>query len=778
MKIKLKVTELHRQLVSGRLPERRPQLAQVLGWALNFAVGLILGTVPLYDKCGPFGIAIAAQAGAQVSGLLCACGASIGYLLVFGFDAGIKYVAAVTLVFTASYVFQELKIYSRIWFMPSIAALFTLLTGILGTFGAARGASMILPIATDTILAGGATYFFREALSTAERDTESAELRHGISVVILFACILMALSDAVIVGVVSLGRFVSLIIVLTAAFKGGAMSGATAGAALGIAMDIAAGGGPFYSMAYAFSGLISGVFSKHNRLVFVLSFILCGAVCVISVSGGAEHISSLYETFAATVIFMVLPASFRNALGAFLRPAQVTAGESGLRKYTARRISKMSEAFKDLYTTVDASLSQDKNDEDLSKIFDRASEVVCSKCKNKSECWNSNYLDTLAAFNDVAPVIKTRGAVAKSDIPSHFMEKCLKPDELVSAINGELRGQMYRRQFRSRLAENRSAAYSQYFDLSEILADVSEELQNAYGPDTLAQRRLSRYLSSIDIDADISVFRDRSGRMHIILESTRLKRLLDEPGYLDKLSGVVGVRLCRPVSSDSGGEGRVMLMEAEPLSVSVGIASMKKKGESVSGDRGTYFKTEQGVLCIVLSDGMGSGEDAARESVAAVRILERFLRSGVDPAVAMKMLNSMMLLKNGEDWGFATVDLMCIDLFTGETAFYKYGAAPSYVRSGKTVRRIRSESLAAGLAACDSSMPDIVKMRLKPGCMALIASDGVLAESDDAWIRKILTAYDGSDTKALARETLQTALKQYGCTDDMTVLAVRVDTRE
>ena len=69
-------------------------------------------------------------------------------------------------------------------------------------------------------------------------------------------------------------------------------------------------------------------------------------------------------------------------------------------------------------------------------------------------------------------------------------------------------------------------------------------------------------------------------------------------------------------------------MEAEPLTVSVGVAAVKKEGESISGDRGTYFKTEQGVLCVLLSDGMGSGENAARESVSTVRILERFLRAG------------------------------------------------------------------------------------------------------------------------------------------------------
>lgn len=776
MKLKLKIMELRRQFVSGALPRERPQLALTLSWVLNFILGFVLAIVPVFGGCGPFGIAITAQAGAQLSGLFCALGASTGYLAAFSFDEGIKYVAAVVLVFTASYVFQELKIYTRQWFMPLVASVFSLFTGILGSLQSFQAGSVLLPIFAETVLAGGGAYFFSEALSDSERDTESAEIRHGVSVVLLTACFLMAFSQIEIASALSIGRFAAMLIVMMSAFKGGTMSGAAAGTALGLAMDISVGT-QLYTFVYAFSGLVSGVFARHGRLVYVLSFVLAGAASSVAAMGQEIRMSVYYETFASSVVFLLLPGSVHNIVGVFLRPTQISAGESGLRKYAARRIDRMSHALKDLYYTVDSSLSTQTNDEDISKVFDRAADLVCSKCKNKNECWNSRYMDTLAAFNDVTPAIKARGSVLKGDLPAHFTEKCLKADELVSAINGELRGQMYRRQFRCRLEENRSAAYSQYFDLADILQDVSEELLNSYGPDMLSQRRLLRYLNGIDVEADISVFRDRSGRLHIIIESVRLSQLMKEPAYLDKLSAVVGVRLCRPSSEERAGEGRIVLLEAEPLSASVGIASMKKKGESVSGDRGTYFKTDQGTLCIILSDGMGSGENAAKESVAAVRILESFLRAGVDPAVAMKMLNSMMLLKNGEDWGFATVDLMCIDLFTGETVFYKYGAAPSYVRSGKTVRRVRSENLAAGLCADEGNLPDIVKMRLKPGGIALIASDGVIAETNDAWMRTLLTEYEDGDAKQLARQALQTAYSLYGAGDDMTVLAVRLEKR-
>ena len=143
----------------------------------------------------------------------------------------------------------------------------------------------------------------------------------------------------------------------------------------------------------------------------------------------------------------------------------------------------------------------------------------------------------------------------------------------------------------------------------------------------------------------------------------------------------------------------------------------------------------------------------------------------------MKILNSVMLLRSSDAWGYATVDLMCVDLFTGDTCFYKYGAAPSYVKTGRSIRRIKGEALAAGLTLGGGIAPDIVRMRLKAGCTAVIASDGVLADAEeDGWLKELL-GRAGDDMKALARLTVKEAEKLYGASDDMTVVTVRVEER-
>ena len=547
------------------------------------------------------------------------------------------------------------------------------------------------------------------------------------------------------------------------------------GTVLGLAVDGAHAGAPFYTMAYAFSGLLSGVFGRHGRFFFVLSFQLANALAVVCAWNTEVYTSALIECFIAAVLFMLLPRSVLGQVGLLLQGSARGSGESGLRRFVAGRVRRLSEAYGDLCQAVQQGLTEPYTEENVARVFDRAADAVCAACVHKNRCWNAEYLDTLSAMNDATQAMKAKGSLSREDIPSHFRERCTGLEAFVTAVNGELRALNYRRELRARLEENRSVAWGQYTDIARELSRLAKELGSMNGADPLAERRLQRYLRSLDLDAETAVYRDGRGRLRVVIESGRLTPLTRQEDYLEKLSHVIGLRLCR-APEEPEAASRLTLLEAEPLAVSVGVAALKKKGERVSGDRGSYFKTDAGVLCVLLADGMGAGDEAARDSARVVQILEKFLRSGADPAVAMKVLNSVLLLRGGENWGFTTVDLMCVDLFTGETCFYKYGAALSYVKNGKTIRPVKGESLAAGLSLGDGAAPDVVRMRLRPGSTALIASDGVLADKDDAWIQDLLSA-EQRDMNALARRVLREAERLYGAGDDMTVLAVQGEER-
>ncbi|MBR1456250.1 MAG: SpoIIE family protein phosphatase, partial [Oscillospiraceae bacterium] len=758
---------------AGRMDRRFLTAARC---AIFLLLGMVMAGARVLGDRAPFGVAMVACSGAGLAGASALGGAVLTYLLGGGLEWGVRYAAAAVLAYTVAFVFHELSFSRSEYFMPTAAGAVTLLTGLLGSFYApAQEIPLAAALFLETVLAFGGAYFFRAALTDAPLRTESAELRRGVSLMIFAACALMSFSRLVLFRVVSLGRFFALLLVMASAMKGGMLTGAAAGTVLGLAMDISSGGTPFYAMAYAFSGLLSGVFGKHGRLLFTLSFILSGALAVVCAWNAEIYISALFETFCASVIFMILPASWLNRLGPVLQPAERGSGESGLRRFAARRVKNLSEAYAELFEIVRRNVEEPYNDENVARIFDRAADAVCVRCREKNRCWNAEYLDTLSAMNDATHAMVANGTLTASDLPGHFRERCIGLPAFVTAVNGELRALSYRRQLRTRLSESRNVAWAQYTDMAQVLGRVADELGSINGADPAVERRMIRYLRTLDIDADAAVYRDGGGRLHAVIESGRLTPLTKDPDYLEKLSAVAGVRLCQP---EQPGEdsARLTLLEAEPLAVSVGIASLKKRGEKVSGDRGSYFKTDAGVLCILLSDGMGCGDEAARDSDQVVSILEKFLRSGVDPAVAMKILNSVMLLRGGGNWGFATVDLMCVDLFSGETCFYKYGAAPSYVKNGRSIRRIKGEALAAGLSADEGIAPDVVRMRLRPGSLAVIDTDGVIADADDGWLKATLES-DYEDMKALARAVLKEAERLYGAGDDMTVVTVRVEAR-
>lgn len=197
----------------------------------------------------------------------------------------------------------------------------------------------------------------------------------------------------------------------------------------------------------------------------------------------------------------------------------------------------------------------------------------------------------------------------------------------------------------------------------------------------------------------------------------------------------------------------------------VGAALRPKEGETVCGDTLTSFQTEAGQWCLLLSDGMGSGESARKESALTCRLLQQFLEAGIAPEAAMKTLNSAMALRGAETGSFTTIDLCVFRPATGELEFYKYGAAPSYLKKGGTVRRVTGASLPAGLRGTPAA-PDVTRLRLEPGGFAVMISDGVADPGRDEWLQDLLAGWAGEDPQALAGLILSESIRREKLQDD------------
>ena len=200
------------------------------------------------------------------------------------------------------------------------------------------------------------------------------------------------------------------------------------------------------------------------------------------------------------------------------------------------------------------------------------------------------------------------------------------------------------------------------------------------------------------------------------------------------------------------------------------IALRPKEGETLCGDQAASFEAG-GAACLLLSDGMGSGEAAHREAAMTVRLLKQFLQAGVEPLPALKTLNTAMLLRCREGAGFTTIDLLRLDRSTGEAALYKYGAAPSYLKKLGRVTRYGGAALPAGLEGVDRQ-PDVIRFVLPPDGWLVMVSDGVVGGDGDEWLQDLLAGWGGGTPDALARRILTVSADHGGRSDDCAVLVL------
>jgi stage II sporulation protein E len=128
-----------------------------------------------------------------------------------------------------------------------------------------------------------------------------------------------------------------------------------------------------------------------------------------------------------------------------------------------------------------------------------------------------------------------------------------------------------------------------------------------------------------------------------------------------------------------------------------------------------------------------------------------------------------MLFKSSDE-SLATVDISCIDLYTGTAELLKAGAAPTVIRRSGRTGKAQSTSLPAGILR-DIGF-DRANVSLKAGDILLMMSDGATASGTD-WICAELESYKNGSAQQLAEKIAAGARRRRtdGHDDDITVMA-------
>ena len=197
---------------------RSPLLVRSAESAMRFLLGWVLAGGEIFGGFSPFGVGLAASAGSGLDGLMATLGAALGYLTLRGLTEGLRYAAACVLTFSVAFAFYDIRIYKKGWFMPFISAGMTAVTGFVYLSDARWTPAQAVFFVTEILLAGASAYFYRLAFSPWQSPREELlDTRQAVSLLFLLGTLLISLGGLTFFGDLSMGRVLSVALVMAVA---------------------------------------------------------------------------------------------------------------------------------------------------------------------------------------------------------------------------------------------------------------------------------------------------------------------------------------------------------------------------------------------------------------------------------------------------------------------------------------------------------------------------------------------------------------------------------
>ena len=603
------------------------------------------------------------------------------------------------------------------------------------------------------------------------------------SIGILISLVLCGIGDIGILGV-SLRVISIYAIILMVTYVGGATYGATIGVVLGLIIGMSSGNMMVSVSYYALLGLVAGIF-KDTGKVFTSSTFVLTFVCLSLYSNSINLLSSLEILFGA-LIFLIIPKVILETMKIEIdidkKKEQMNYMElTHIKEEFTEKVKGLGVGLITVANTLKTFgnnlelLNKDKSTAIIGNLADR----VCSNCDRCKQCWSRDFSITYSSFEMLIRKMEEN----KVFFPSQLEKICLEKIDLISAAKVLVNNLKSNEMKRERLEEGRLLVANHIKDVAlsvdDMLNDFKRDVTLCSDLEGVIKKGLNR--SSIQYKS-VLCYRDSNARtkIKITLESASGYQC-DEKQILslvNKFSNIPMSLCLEEYKTNLENEYTLSFQETPKYQVISYAAISPKIGEVCIGDTYSFGNTKDGNYITIISDGMGSGPEASKESAVTVEVVERFLEAGFHNETAINMVNSIMGMKFEEDEKFSTLDLNVMDLYSGKISFMKVGAVPSFIKRGKKIRTITSNMVPFGLV--DQIEVEEVKATVSSGDLIITISDGILDVNKDSlgstnWIEEYLVEAV-REPKQLAQDILEKA-KEFNdgiSRDDMTVIVSKV----
>lgn len=438
-------------------------------------------------------------------------------------------------------------------------------------------------------------------------------------------------------------------------------------------------------------------------------------------------------------------------------------------------IHKLSTAFLKLEEKSDVFTEQQ-----LIEMCDEICDRTCKNCERNRVCMTRDIRKTHTLAWELFRTIEKCGIELNIEIKRKVKEHCSQSSRFIRNAVDVYREEKQKMVWAQKMAQSREGCVVQLDSFAKMIRHATHELNASIFEDEPLERKIKQRFGRMGIRILTTVFFvTEEGRyeIHLTLKSVKGQAILTKQ-VARVLSECCGREMIlSEEETPSVGEEymTIVCVEGTRYYTISGVAKIGKGCRKISGDSFSMLDLPGKKQAVILSDGMGAGEKAYRESSMVVELLEELLEAGFLKETAIQMLNTA-LVTGREETCFSTIDMCVIDLYSGKCELVKAGASSTFLKLQSGVECIRSTSLPIGVL--QKIEVDEIERELRDGEYIILVSDGVIdalpVGEQEFLMKMMIEGTQKLNPKEIAEHLLNQVLECSGeiPMDDMTILVV------
>lgn len=331
------------------------QIKEILSRGLWLLGAFVLSFSTVVGGPSPFAVSLITVSGKK-NFLFSCVGAGVGYIVFCDNSSAIRYFSAVIIAGLGALAINVFNEKHKAYLPMLVSFLAVFATGLVMNLktGAVLGA-YALTLGESVLALGGTFFFFRGVHCNYKRlKYKALPITDTTCLFVCCALFLSGLSAINILGV-SPARIIAVLAVLICVRYGSLKWGLIVSLCLGFALGISREDSMFLLGAYAFSALVSGLFTSFPKFSNGISFTLSMVFFSVCADMGSFSVCSVIESFLASLVFCALPDIVTEKIEEFFESGADIAPDGSLRqslvvrlRFASSALAQVSESVRDV----------------------------------------------------------------------------------------------------------------------------------------------------------------------------------------------------------------------------------------------------------------------------------------------------------------------------------------------------------------------------------------------------------------------------------------------